>query len=61
MATVYKVPIETIIDMNSDSGDSYKRVHNENIQDGAVSNFKNYTQTNAAYMYNTAYSSEPTL
>jgi len=36
MATVYKVPIETIIDMNSDSGDSYKRVHNENIQDEPV-------------------------
>lgn len=61
MATVYKVPIETIIDMNSDSGDSYKRVYNENIQDEPVQNFKDYTQTNAAYMYNTAYSSEPTL
>lgn len=61
MSTVYIVPVETEIDMNSDSGDSYKRNKSRYIQDVPVQNMLFYSQDKNAYMYNTAYSSEPTL
>lgn len=68
MSTVYIVPIETTIDMNSDYGDSYKRVSQiyspedtRLIQTKAIEDLYGYTQIHDAYMYNTAYSEEPMI
>lgn len=58
MSTVYIVPLETNIDMDSDYGMSYKRNQTKEIQDVAFK-YRNYSQDKDAYMYNTAFSSEP--
>lgn len=60
MSTVYAVPVETEIDMYSESGHTYRRNSNPNIQDQPAV-FKNYVQTKPSYFYNTAYSSQPNI
>lgn len=60
MSTIYKVPVESDIDMTHDHGQTFKRSESKYTQDEPAE-LRGYTQSESAYLYNTAYGIDPNV
>lgn len=60
MSTIYKIPVESDIDMTHDHGQTFKRSESKYTQDEPAE-LRGYTQSESAYLYNTAYGIDPNV